>query len=153
MPVDKISRLIFFNQPAEAFESFVTGIFGIMNVPRRCMGNHDIDPSPPPKYRSESANDGTHLPFCILKRLTIVPVRPLQPENVYAPFIHQSAVQIKPALRPRLFKTNVMVAAYIIKGHIKSVNQTGKVFRRQVTTGDNQIDLLFRFSANMLIQG
>ena len=151
MPMDKIRRLIFFNQPAEALKSFVTGIFRIMNVPRRCMGNHHIDPSSPPKRRSESTDDRTHLSFCILIRSAIVPVRTLQTENVYAFIIHQSGVQIKPALRPRLFIPNIMVATYIIKGHIKIVNQTGKVFRWQVTTGDDQIDFVPQFSVNTLI--
>lgn len=148
MPMDKIRRLIFFNQPAEAFKSFMTGIFRIMNVPRRCMGNHHIDPASPPQRRPESTDEGTHLPFGILIRSAIVPVRPLQTENIYALVIHQSAVQIETALRPGLFIANIMVATYIIKGHIKIVNQTRKVFRWQVTTGDNQIDFFFQFSVN-----
>jgi hypothetical protein len=50
-------------------------------------------------------------------------------------------VKIATACRRLLFITNVMVAAYVVKGGIKGMGQTGKVFRWKVATGNNQVDI------------
>ena len=112
-----------------------------MDVPRGCMGNHHINPSPPPEGRAKPPNDGTHLPLLVLAGTAIVPARSLQAENIYSNFFYQPAVQIATAGRRLLVITNVMVAAYVIKGGVKGMGQTGKVFRGEIATGNNQVDI------------
>jgi hypothetical protein len=50
-------------------------------------------------------------------------------------------VQIATAFRRFLVITDVMVAAYIIKGGFEGIDQPGKVFRGKVATGENQVNI------------
>jgi hypothetical protein len=45
-----------------------------------------------------------------------------------------------------------MVAAYVIKGGVKGMGQTGKVFRGKVATGNNQVDIRKRAVIGMLVK-
>jgi hypothetical protein len=148
--MNEIRRLVLFNQSAKAFKPLVTGVFGIVDMPRGRMGNHHINPSPPPEDRSKPANDGTHLPLLVLAGTAIVPARSLQAENIYSVFFYQPAVQIATACRRFLVITNVMVAADVIKGGVKGMGQTGKVFRWKVATGNNQVDIRKRAVIGLL---
>jgi hypothetical protein len=128
----------------------MAGIFRIVDMSRRRMGNNYINASPPPECRSKPAYDGTHLPLVILVGTAIVPERSLQAQNVDSPVFYQHAVQITATFWWFFVITNVMVAAHVIKGSFKGMDQTGKVFRRKVATGKNQVDIRKRAVIGML---
>lgn len=141
MTVNQIGWVVLFNQPAIAFKPLVTGVFRIVDVSWRRMGNHHLHASPPPECRSKPAQDRTHSPFLVLGGAAIVPARPLQSEKIYTPEFYQPAVQIATACRRLFIITYVMVAAHIIKWGFKRIDQTGKVFRRKVATGKDQVNI------------
>lgn len=151
VPMNKVLRPVFFNQPAEAYKPFVTGIFRIMNMPRRRVGNHNIDTSTPPKCRPQAADNGSHLRLCILVRPAIVPLASFQAEKAYPHVADHPAVHIAATLWWRFLIANVVVAAHIIKGSAKSMCQSGKVCRWQIAAGNDDIDLLAAFAALWLI--
>ena len=148
--MNQIGWVVLFNQPAIAFKPLVTGVFRIVDVSWRRMGNHHLNTSPPPDHRSKPAQDRTHSPFLVLDGAAIVPARPLQPEKIYPPEFYQPAVQIATACRRLFIITYVMVAAHIIKWGFKRIDQTGKVFRRKVATGKDQVNILKRVGIGLL---
>ena len=83
--VNKILWLILLNQPMIALKSPVAGIFRIMNMPGRGMGDYQVDTSPPPELGTQPAYDGPHLGLGVLIRPAIVPMRTFQP-NDFEPF-------------------------------------------------------------------
>ncbi len=148
--MNQIGGMVLFNQPVKTFKPLVTGVFRILDMARRRMGNHHVHTSPPPECRSKPTYDGTHSPFLVLDGAAIVPARPLQPEKVYPFEFYQPAVQVVTACRRLLVITYIMVAAHIIKWGLKKIDQTGKVFRRKVATGKNQVDILKRVGIGLL---
>lgn len=140
MAMNEIARMIFIYQPAEAFESLMAGIFRIMNVSWRSMCNHYINTTPPPECRTQSTDDGAHLPLGVLMGTAIVPMRSFQPQDFYSFESHQAAVQVIAAFRRFIIIPNIMVAPYIVKGGFQKMSQSRKVFRRKVAAGNNEID-------------
>ena len=72
----------------------------------------------------------------------IVPMRSFQAQNVYAFKSYQPAVQVIATFGRFIIIPNIMVAPDIIKGHIKKVNQPGKVLRGKISAGKNEVNVL-----------
>ncbi len=151
VPMDEITRLILINQPAEAFKPFVTWIFRIVDMSRRSVGKNNINAAPPPDCRPKPTDNRAHLPLCVLIRAAIVPVRSLQTKNIYSSNFYQPAVQVITTFRRLVFITNIMVALHIVKGGFKIMKQTGKVFRGQITTGNNEVNVRKRTGIDPLV--
>ena len=94
MPMDEQRWIVFVDEPSETLEPGVAEIVAIMDITRRCMGDDDIHPFPPPHRRAQSPDDGPHLPFGILIRAAIVPDRTFQSENIQAAVPCEPAVQV-----------------------------------------------------------
>ena len=80
--VNKVLQAPSTYQPAKDDKSFVTGIFGIMDVTWWGMGYDNVNPSPSPQRGQHAKNHETHLTFSVLLRSAVVPVRASQPQNV-----------------------------------------------------------------------
>jgi hypothetical protein len=61
-------------------------------------------------------------------------------------------VQIETSHRLLFLEPDIVVAAYEVKRGFKRMNQAGKVFRRKITTGYDDIDVTERFTAGILVQ-
>jgi hypothetical protein len=138
--VNKVLRAPPTNQPAKDDKSPVTGIFGIMHIPRRGMGYDNVNATPSPQHGQQAQNRASHLPFSILVRSAVVPVRTAQPQDVEASEPHQSAVDIRASQRPFFDITDIVVAANVIEWYAKKVAQKRQILQRQITACQDQID-------------
>ena len=82
VPMNKIFRLVFFNQPLKTLKAPVAGVFRIMNMPWWGMSHHHINPFLPPEFGPQPADHGPHLILGVLIRSPIVPMRTLQTKNI-----------------------------------------------------------------------
>ena len=73
--VNKVLRAPSTNQLAKDGKSPVTEILGIMHVTRWGVGYDDVNPTPSPQRGQHAKNHESHLPFSILVRSAVVPVR------------------------------------------------------------------------------
>lgn len=119
--VNKVLRAPSTNQPAKDDKSSVTGIFGIMHLMRWGMGYDDVNPTPSPQRGQHAQNHELHLPFSVLVRSTVSPVRASQPQNVNASEPHQSGVDIRASHGRFSTVTNIVVAANVIEWYAKIV--------------------------------
>jgi len=141
VPMDEITWLILINKPPEAFKPFVTWVFSIVDMSGRSVGKNNINAALPPDCRPKPTDNRAHLPLCVLVRAAIVPVRSLQTKNIYSFDLYQPAVQVITTFRLLIFITNIMVTLHIVKGCFKIMKQTGKVFRGQIATGNNEVNV------------
>ena len=109
------------NQPAKNGKPPVTGILGIMHETRWCVGHDDVDPTPSPQRGQHAKNHKSHLPFSVLVRSAVVPVRTSQPQKVNAPEPHQSSVDIRASHWRFSGVTDIVVAAHVIEWYAKIV--------------------------------
>ena len=97
--MDKIAWGVMVNKPLINLKPFVTLVFCIMNMPRRGMGNNNIDASLPPSPYSNASHYFPHLAFSVLMRTPVIPKRPLQSQDVDSLEIDQFGVQINTSIR------------------------------------------------------
>ena len=119
--VNKVSRAPSTNQLAKGDKSFVTGIFGIMDVTWRGMGYDNVNASPAPQCGQHAKNHESHLTFSVLVRSAVVPVRASQPQNVKATEPHQSAMDMRTSHGPFFIMTDIVVAANVIEWYAEKV--------------------------------
>jgi hypothetical protein len=152
VPVNKIIRMILVDQPAKAFKSPVTQIFCIVDKARRRMRHDDVNSLMPPDRRPQPADDGPHLGFGVLKTASVVPAGAFKTQKTKTLYFFEPAVQIKSALGQFAVVSNIMVAAHKVQRSIKGVEQQGKVFRRQITAGNDDIDVCKGLLARVPVQ-
>ena len=119
--VNKVLRAPPTNQPAKDDKSSVTRIFGIMHVTRWGMGYDNVNPTPSPQRGQHAKNHESHLPFSVLVRSAVVPVRASQPQKVKASEPHQSGMDIRASHGPFSVMTDIMVAANVIEWYAEKV--------------------------------
>ncbi len=119
--VNEVLRTPSTNQPAKDDKSFVTGIFGIMDVTWWGMGYDNVNPAPPPQCGQHAKNHESHLTFSVLVRSAVVPVRASQPQNVKASEPHQSAMDIRAPHGSFFIVTDIVVAANVIEWYVEKV--------------------------------
>jgi hypothetical protein len=138
--VNKVLRTPSTNQPAKDDKSFVTGIFGIMDVTWWGMGYDNVNPSPSPQRGQHAKNHESHLTFSVLVRSAVVPVRASQPQDVKASEPHQSAMDIRASHGSFFIVTDIVVAANVIEWYVEKAAQKRQVLRRQIAACQNEID-------------
>jgi hypothetical protein len=119
--VNKVLRAPSTNQPAKDDKSSVTGIFGIMHVTRWGMGYDNVNPTPSPQRGQHAKNHESHLPFSVLVRSAVVPVRASQPQKVKAPQPHQPGMDIRASHGRFSSVTDIVVAANVIEWYVKII--------------------------------
>jgi hypothetical protein len=119
--VNKVLRAPSTNQSAKDDKSPVTGIFGIMHITWWSVGYDNVNPTPSPQRGQQAKNHASHLPFSILVRTTVVPVRASQTQNVKASEMHQSGMDIRASHGRFSIVTDIVVAANVIEWYVKKV--------------------------------
>ena len=152
MAVNKIRRLIFLNQAAKTLKPLMAGVLRIMNMARRGVGNYDINPAVPPDLRPQHSNNGAHLRFGVLKRAAVVPVGAFQTQYIQAGNLYQPAVQIVASHGELVFKSDIMIALYIVKRDFIKMNQPRKIFRGKIAAGQDKIDAFETIAIDPAVQ-
>ena len=97
--VNEVPGRVLVNEPPEALESPVTSILCIMDMPRRCMGDDNVDAFLKPHCCSDTPNRSPHLPFSVLKGASVIPARPFQSEDLDPLELNQFGVDIDASVR------------------------------------------------------
>lgn len=119
MTMDKITRFKTADKFDETVESPVTAVFGIVNMPRRRMGDNNIHTAPEPQPWNQAPDHLAHLVFPVLDRAAVVPTRPLQPYDPEAFECDPPLVDVHATHRRRGFVTDIMVATHIKQRRIQ----------------------------------
>jgi len=139
--VDKIFWGIAVDERVEALEAFVATVFCIMNMPGRGMGNDHIDAAFPPELHPHVANHALHLPFGVLIGTPVVPSGSFEPRNVETLELHPSPMNVDAPIWRLLIVTDIVVSFDIVKGRSQPVCQKNEIFRRQIPTRKDEIDI------------
>ena len=117
--MDEIARFESADELDETFETAMTTVLGIVNVPGRRMGDDDVNAASQPKPRHHAPNHPAHLVFPILNRPAIIPARPLQPHDPQAFEGNPTLVQIHTPHRWGVAVADVVVAADVKQRRIQ----------------------------------
>ena len=152
MAMEKIWRIIFVDKVVESFESSVAKVFRIIDMAGWCMGYYKIRTSLSPEGKSHPANETTHLFFGILIYAAVIPPAAGKPDNLLVFKRNYLFVNITAAHRWSTSVAKVMVAKYIVQWNIVSEEQTLKVFRREIATGQDEVDIFEKGAASHRFQ-
>ena len=94
MAMDKIIRLIFFNEPSKAFKAHVTLVIFVMNVSGGCMGDDHMYGPFAPHLKPHPEQLCFHLGFSILVGPAIVPYGTSQSQYIQGAKADHPAVNI-----------------------------------------------------------
>ncbi len=95
-------------------------ILGIVDVPRRCMGDDDVKTLQAPDFGANPANLFAHLTFGVLMRLAVVPVGSFQAQNSQTPVYFDFAVQIRATVWSVTIMPDDVVSADIVQRNIEA---------------------------------
>jgi len=123
--MDKIERRIFVKKPSKAFKAPVASVFSVMDVPRRCMGDNDVNTPLPPDPWAQALYLPVHLPFGVLVRPTVVPARAFQSQNIFPLKLNQSVAQIDTPVRGLWAVTQIVIASNKVERHVKFAGHKG----------------------------
>jgi hypothetical protein len=140
VPVNEVLRAPSTNQPAKDDKALMAGILGIMHKTRRGVGHDDVNAAPPQERGQHPKYQESHLPFGVLVRPAVIPVRAPKSQNVNAPETHQPAVNLGASKERLSVIADIVVAADVIEGHVKKVSQKRQILRRQIAARQDEID-------------
>lgn len=147
MAMQKVTRLVFVNEPAKAAKAAMATVFGVMNKSRRGVGYDQIDTSPAPKGKTHFFYEPGHLVFGILVDIAIIPPRAGETENLNFADMDNPPVDMHAPDWRRSPVADVMIAENVEQRHIVAVAQSRQIFRRQVTAGEDQLDAAYGWTA------
>ena len=117
-------------------------ILTVIDPRRRGMGQKNVKPLFPLQLQPEFTDPLFHFQR---SKLTIyagnVTHRPSQAQNPYSLILINIIINADAAFRRSFFILDIVIAPHIQKGTMGKRHQKRQVFRRQITTGQDQIDI------------
>jgi len=150
VPVEMVARLEGFNEPAKGFDPLVWQILFIVDAPRRCMADENVQITPAEQFIPEQSGDYAqdmqpHLALGILERSIAVAQAALHARQDQALVINHPAVQVSAPVRVRLWTHHGvldlagMVAAHVEKRDIQHADHELQIVVGQVAAAQDQI--------------
>ena len=148
----KVFWMIFIHQFQKSLKSPVWEIFHIIQLIGRRMGYKYIKSLMPPQFPPQFPDTCPHSPFCILVWCPwYIFHGTSQPQNTHTLVYINIIFNTDTAFRRFLLIFSVMIALYIQKRGMAQCSKKCKIFRRQITAGNDQINILHPFRIIILI--